>query len=100
MLSSFCATWAINSPRWPPTREAGELDPNVDPTVALVAMHALAVGHALFRAQFARELWIEPDDLDDRLATVATRLFGDLRRARTGRPRRPRHGPGELTGVA
>jgi hypothetical protein len=28
--------------------------------VALVAMHALEVGCALFRAQFARELWIEP----------------------------------------
>jgi hypothetical protein len=54
-------SWAINSPRWPPNREAGELDPNVDPTVALVAIHALVVRHALFRAQFARELWIEPD---------------------------------------
>jgi hypothetical protein len=79
-------SWAINSPRWPPTREAGELDPNVDPTVALVAIHALVVGHTLFRAQFARELWIEPDDLDDRLAMVATRLFGGLNQV-CGQPR-------------
>jgi hypothetical protein len=71
-LSSFCAAGHQLSAL---TREAGELDPNVDPTVAFVAIHALVVGHALFRAQFARELWIEPDDLDDRLAMVATRLF-------------------------
>jgi hypothetical protein len=79
-------SWAINSARWPPTSEAGELDPNVDPTVALVSKHALVVGHALFRAQFARELWIEPDDLDDRLAMVTTRLFGGLNQV-CGQPR-------------
>jgi hypothetical protein len=61
------------------TWSAAQLDPNVDPTVALAAMYALAVAYVLFRAQFVRELWIEPDDLDDRLATVVARLFGALR---------------------
>ena len=76
---------------------------NVDPTVALVAIPALAVGRALFGAQFARELWIEPDDLDDRLATVATQLFDALRPGVDGpaqtREARARGAPGDRRGV-
>jgi hypothetical protein len=71
--------------------------------VALVAVPALAVGRALFGTQFAREVWIEPNDLDDRLATVATQLFDALRPGADGPPQtreaRARGAPGDRRGV-
>jgi hypothetical protein len=41
----------IDCPRWPPTREGASSTRNVDPTAALAAIPALAIGHALFGAQ-------------------------------------------------
>jgi hypothetical protein len=63
--------------------------------VALVAIPALAVGRALFGAQFAREMWIDPTTSTTGSPRSLLSCSMPSVRVRTGQPRRARPGPGD-----
>ncbi len=54
----------------------GELPPDTDIEALHVASVSLVYGYLLFRDQFARDLGLDADELDGRVAAVTDRLLG------------------------